>query len=221
VLFGDQGVGKSQLTYKWARFTFDRAENPYIFWISATTVEKLYQGFCKLLHLVNHPDRSHPDQSVRLTAARRWLEEVDTGNWLLVLDNVSPESLDFLRQHLPRHNACGSILFTTRTKHVADTLASAGGERHEVIEVPLLSVKDGVELFLGHFDVGRIDQSTSTVEEIVKAVGCLPLAISHAAAYMKQSNSTLDDILDLYQSKNKFDVSCGVWIPVGILIVLI
>ena len=49
----------------------------------------------------------------------------------------------------------GSILFTTRTEHVALALAlalaRAAGERHEVVEVPLLSVDDGVELFLGHF----------------------------------------------------------------------
>ena len=41
VLFGNQGVGKSQLTYEWARSTLARGENPYVMWISATTVEKL------------------------------------------------------------------------------------------------------------------------------------------------------------------------------------
>ena len=206
VLFGNQGVGKSQLTYEWARSTFARGENAYIMWISATTVEKLYQGFCRLLHFVNHPDRSHPEQSVRLAAARRWFEEVDSGNWLLVLDNVFPETLDFLRQHLPRQNGRGSILFTTRTEHVANALASAAGERHEVAEVPLLSVNDGVELFLGHFADTEIDAPSATVEEIVKSVGCLPLAISHAAAYMKQTRSTVDDMLKLYKSEHKIDV---------------
>src|SRR5262249_19006730 len=29
VLFGDQGVGKSQLTYEWSRSTFARGENSY------------------------------------------------------------------------------------------------------------------------------------------------------------------------------------------------
>jgi hypothetical protein len=217
-LYGNQGVGKSQLTYEWARSTFDRGENSYILWISATTVEKLYQGFCRLLHLVNHPDRSNADQSARLTAARRWFEEVDAGNWLLVLDNVFPETLDFLRQHLPRQNGLGSILFTTRTKHVADALACRAGERHEVVEVPLLSVEEGVELFLGHFKDDEVDLSLSKVEEIVKAVGCLPLAISHVAAYMKQSGSTLDDVLKLYRGEYKIDVSRGTRISTGMVL---
>jgi hypothetical protein len=149
----------------------------------------------------------HPDQSVRLAAARRWLEEVDTGNWLLVLDNVFPETLDFLREHLPRQNGRGSVLFTTRRENVALALSSTAGERHEVIDVPLLDVKEGVELFLGHFDYGEIDGQPWEMEEIVMSVGCLPLAISHAAGYLKRSHGSLDDMLDLYRGKHKIDVS--------------
>jgi hypothetical protein len=206
-LFGNQGVGKSQLTYSWAKSTFAANENAYVMWISATTVEKLFQGFCRLLRFVNHPDHSHPDQNVRLEAARRWLEEIDTGKWLLVFDNVSPDTVDFLRQHLPRVSGRETILFATRTRDVAIAVTSTAGERHEVIEVPLLDVKEGIELFCGHFDAGKVDPSSPKVEAIVKAVACLPLAISHAAAYMDQSRSSLDNMLDLYQSKHKIDVS--------------
>jgi len=206
-LFGNQGVGKSQLSYSWAKSTFSRKENAYIMWISATTVEKLFQGFSRLLRLVNHPQQSHSDQTVRLEAARRWLEEVDTGNWLLVFDNVFPETIGFLRQHLPRVNGRGTILFTTRTRAVADAVTSTAGERHQVIEVPLLDVKAGVEMFCAHFDSGTMDPASPQVEAIVMAVGCLPLAISHAAGYTKESRSSLDDMLALYQSKHKIDVS--------------
>jgi hypothetical protein len=99
------------------------------------------------------------------------------------------------------------MLFTTRTERLALALASTAGERHEVIEVPLLDVKAGVELFCGHFDSGKMDPSSAKVETIVLAVGCLPLAISHAAGYLKESHSSLDDMLELYQSKHKIDVS--------------
>jgi hypothetical protein len=176
-------------------------------WISATTVEKLFQGFCRLLRFVNHPDQSHPDQNARLEAARRWLEEIDTGNWLLVFDNVFPETLDFLRQHLPRANGRGTIFFTTRTRDVANAVTSTAGERHEVIEVPVLDVQEAVQLFCGHFDAGKVDPLSEKVEAVVKAVGCLSLAISHAAAYMNQSRCSLDDMLELYRSKHKIDVS--------------
>ena len=207
VLFGNQGVGKSQLTYAWANATYLRAENTYILWISATTVEKLYQGFSRLLRCIDHPDRSHPDEDARLEAARRWLEGVTTGNWLLVLDNVFPETVEFLRQNLPRQSRHGTMLFTTRTEPVALALASTAGERHAVIEVPLLDVKAGVELFCGHFDPEKMKTSSAKAEKIVMALGCLPLAIAHAAGYVIESHSSLDDMLELYQSEHKINVS--------------
>jgi hypothetical protein len=193
--------------------TYLRGENSYILWISATTVEKLYQGFSRLLRFIDHPDRSHPDEGIRLEAARRWLEGVTTGNWLLVLDNVFPETLEFLRHNLPRQNGRGTMLFTTRTERVALALASTAGERHDVIEVPLLDVKAGVELFCGHFESGMIDPSSTKIETIVMAVGCLPLAISHAAGYMTESHSSLDDMLELYRSEHKIKVSLYYMIP--------
>jgi hypothetical protein len=77
-----------------------------------------------------------------------------------------------------------------------------------VIEVPLLDVNEGVELFCRHFDARQVDPSSAKIATIVMAVGCLPLAISHAAGYMKESDSSLDDMLELYQSQCKtIDVS--------------
>jgi hypothetical protein len=130
-----------------------------------------------------------------------------------VLDNVSPDTVGFLREHLPRKNGRGSILFTTRTQNIAETLVSPSRIRDELVEVSLLDVKDGVGLFLGHFDQGNIHMPSAKVEQIVKSLACLPLAIAHAAAFMKQAGCTLDDVLALYQSQHKFKVNMDVHIP--------
>jgi hypothetical protein len=141
-------------------------------------------------------------------AARRWLEDVDSGNWLVVLDNVFSETIAFLREHLPRKNGRGSLLFTTRTKDVAVALASAGGERHHVVEVPILDVHDAVRLFQRHFDDGEMEAPMVELEELMKALGCLPLAISHAAAYMNKSGCGIKDMLAMYRGSRKIDVRC-------------
>jgi hypothetical protein len=52
------------------------------------------------------------------------------------------------------------MLFTTRTTRVALALASAAGERHDVIEIPSLDVKAGVELFCSQFYPGKMDPSS-------------------------------------------------------------
>jgi hypothetical protein len=86
-------------------------------------------------NLVHHPDRSHPEQGARLTAARRWLEDSGFVNWLIMLDNVDPSTLSFLREHLPRRNRQGNILFTTRTSTVAQALAYTAGQQHETLDL--------------------------------------------------------------------------------------
>src|SRR5882672_2987248 len=43
-------------------------------------------------------------------------------------------------------------------------------------------------------------------EALVKCIGRLPLVISHAASFTKQSHQHLDGVLSLYQSKHKCDV---------------
>jgi GTPase SAR1 family protein len=201
VLFGSPGVGKSQLAYEWANSTYRQNQNSYILCISAMTVEEIQQGFSRLPHSIYPSDPSHLDHGTRLEAARQWLEGVEAGNWLLILDNVFPETTDFLQQNLPRKNGRGTILFTTRTESVARVLAD---ERHEV---PLLDVKAGVELFCNHFEQGTIDHSSPMINRIVMAVGCLPLAISHAAWYMKESRISLDDLHAMCQSGRKIEVS--------------
>ena len=151
-LHGMHGVGKSQLFYALAKDLYDKGRYTNIFWMQGTTIEKLHQGFSKLLHLVSHPDRSSTDDSARLTAARRWLEDFDSGKWLLVIDNVARETVNFLREHLPRKNGRGSILFTTRTEDVAKALTDVAGKRHGIVELRIPDVEDAAKLFLKHFN---------------------------------------------------------------------
>ena len=206
VIYGMRGVGKSQLTLQYAKLAFDAHQCCVVFWMSATTVEKLNQGFAKLLDLVGHPDRSHPAQITKLIGARRWLEEFDSGNWLLVLDDVESETIDFLREHLPRKNRRGHILFTTRTNSVAEAVADVAGKRHPHFELHTPKPPDAASLLLHYIEEQASDEHIKKAEDVVQCVGCLPLAVAHAGSFMKQSGTDLDGMLALYRSKDKIDV---------------
>jgi hypothetical protein len=210
VVYGMHGIGKTQLALQFAKQCFDQHRYSHIFWMSGTTVEKLNQGFTDLLTLVVHPDRSNlTDQSARLKAARRWLEDAKSINWLLVLDNVDHAVLDFLREHLPHKNQRGKILLTTRTENLATALARSAGKRYHAFELGLPNVKDATNLLLAESDVDIAAITTLTkskAEDVVKFVGRLPLAISHAASFMKETHINLDEILDLFHSKHQTQV---------------
>jgi hypothetical protein len=209
VVYGMHGVGKTQLSLQFAKMSSIQQRYSMIFWIPATTIEKLNHGFTKVLNLVGHPDRSHPEQSARLTAARRWFEDSDSVAWLLVLDNVDGTSLTFIREHLPRTNRRGNILFTTRTDTVAAALACSAGQQHEIIELRLPDVQDAVNLLLSESNTDAVDRTSWTIrkaEEVVKCVGRLPFVVSHIATFMKHSQRDLDDILQLFYSKHKNQV---------------
>lgn len=210
-IHGMAGLGKTQLALAYTKIFFDTRQDALVFWIPASSIEKVNQGFSKILNLVAHPDRRHPEQSARQTAARRWLEEPRISGpveWLLVFDDVNIKTLEFLREHLPRHGGHGQILFTTRTEGVAEALCKAGGQEHPTLALKPPHILDSTKLFLDSTEMYADHEPPflrSKVAELVKRLGCLPLAVSQAGSFMKQSHQTIDDILDScrYDVKNQ------------------
>jgi hypothetical protein len=214
VIHGMHGLGKTQLALQFAKRSYNGGRYSLIFWISAATTEKLNNGFVKILDLIRHPARFQlVEQNSRLTEARRWLEDSTSISWLLVLDNVDVSTLDFIRENLPRHNRRGNILFTTRTPDVASALSCAAGKQHQVLELGFPDVPDAVNLFLRESSIDAASATQLTMNkayEMVKCVGCLPLAISSTASFMRQSHKELDDTLLLLQSECKMQVRADV-----------
>jgi hypothetical protein len=210
VIHGMHGLGKTQLALQYAKTSYDHGRYSLIFWISATTTEKLNSGFVKILDLIRHPARLYlADQSSRLTEARRWLEDLDSINWLLVLDNVDVSTLDFIRENLPRQNRRGNILFTTRTVDLASALSHAAGKQHPVLELELPDAQDAVDLLLRESGIDAVSATwltASKADEVAKCVGCLPLAISQTASFMRQCHKELDYMLHLLQSEQRMQV---------------
>jgi NB-ARC domain len=207
VVQGMPGIGKSQLLLRYAVKSFEGDRYSHVFWTSASSVDKLTNGLCKILDLV-HPDRYIQDQSIKLTAARSWLEECSF-NWLLIVDNVDTSTLNFLRTYFPRRNNRGNVLFSTRTVVVANALLDMTRTPHSILHLHALDVRDATSLL---FNDAGIDSTFMTpsllslAEELVQSVGRLPLAVVQAASFMKETDISLGDMLKLYKSKDKMEV---------------
>ena len=210
-IVGMPGLGKTQLALKYSLEIFDQARGPIIFWTSAATTEKLAQGLCKILDIVDHVDRDHMDQNVRLSAAQRWLEGTDHDfplPWLLVLDNVNEESVAFLREHLPRTNGNGAILLTMRSIDVASALVTTNSNQG-ILELEVLSPVDASNLLLAELQASKPDETASQLvkaEKLVKSVGRLPLAIGHVASFANQHLKGLNYILHLFEDQHAMEV---------------
>lgn len=194
VVHGMPGLGKSQLVLRYAQQAYNRHTYSHIFWLSATTVEKVTQGLARILVLVDdpdHDDRNRWDQAVQLVAVRRWLEHSQNygcHRWLLILDNVTEDTVQFIRENMPQQNPSGSILITTRTQHVAKAAAKVAGQEHTIFELKALSTEHSVDLLLRKAGIqSKTPNDLESAEKLVRRIGCLPLAVEQAGSYMKGS----------------------------------
>lgn len=112
------------------------------------------------------------------------------------------------------------MLITTRTACVADAIVVAAGEVHQTSELGAHGSRAAAELFLrgAGLDGAASTSDIRAAEAVVKCVGCLSLAVSQAASFMKvSSHMGLDDLMLLYRSKYGYEVSCLFWIALKYL----
>ncbi|KZP26502.1 hypothetical protein FIBSPDRAFT_1040763 [Athelia psychrophila] len=190
VIHGMPGLGKSQLALQHANLAFTLA---------------------RMLGPLNHADRNHADQAVQIASVRLWFEQSDRHGcrrWLLMLDDVTVESAHFLREHLPRQNAGGCILVTTRTRNIAESVANVAGQEHLIFELKALSKAQSVDLLLRKAGVRTsAPEELANAERLVSRMGCLPLAVDQAGSYMKRSGlKNANQMQRMYDERGLKDV---------------
>ena len=212
LVHGMPGVGKSQLALQFAQNAFETKEYSYILWISASSEEKVTQGFVSLFDKLGIRDTAASDQSVRVAALRRWLEcshEGKSDRWLLIFDNVDRKTSQILRSMLPRTHPGGAILFTSRNEDVALNLSTHRNQELITLELQPFSEREATGFLsrVAGLSAERItDANDADVKDLANIVGRLPLAIDQAAAFMRLGYS-VKDMLDLHRSDERLKVS--------------
>ena len=166
------GVGKSQLAARYAQTRCGAYD--VVAWVGAED-----GGIADLSRLAVALGLSVDELAPadRARAALEWLAGCDR-RWLLVLDNV--ESAEQLRDLLPRGER-GRVLVTSRDR----TLRQFG---------PVLAVGVFDEDTATRYLTERAERSDDEpgARELARALGCLPLALAHAAAYCVEGTSFTD-----------------------------
>ncbi|MGJ5749093.1 tetratricopeptide repeat protein [Streptomyces puniciscabiei] len=190
VLSGLGGVGKTQLAAHYVWQVWRRPELRLIIWASARDVHQVVTAYAQAAARLLGADAGEPERAAE--QLMEWLS-VTTQPWLIVLDDVQlpTEVLPWW----PEPTEAGQVIVTTRYRD--EGLWRAG---RRVIEVGMYTPEQALTFLRGKLagHAGRRRRSgpstppDSRLSELAEDLGRLPLALSHAAAYLLQEGMTVE-----------------------------
>jgi tetratricopeptide (TPR) repeat protein len=188
-LSGLGGVGKTQTAVEYAYLHGD--EYAVIFWVSAETEGAINRGFVEIARLLALWERDAKDERDAVAGAKRWLETHP--GWLLIVDNADEPNL--LKPVLPRGSQ-GRVLLTSRAQ-VFDMLGIT-----KPIEIRELPRDEALQfLWTRTGRNGTNPQEHAAAQALAQELGCLPLALEQAAAFIVANQSRFADYLDNYRTR--------------------
>ncbi len=191
-IHGLGGVGKTQLAVEYAyRFA---ADYDIVWFVRAETTASISSDLALLAQPLQLPDRDARDQSIVVQAVREYLRQHE--RWLVILDNA--EDPKDVRPLIPQG---GHVLITSRNPN--------WGATAHALDVQVLPRDQAIEFLLTRtnspspvFDRGG-GGGGSEAGELADALGCLPLALEQAGAYIETNGKTLAEYLQLYHTHQR------------------
>lgn len=183
------GIGKTRLALEYAHTSTKTYTHK--FWFSADTPDAVinsYRLFAKDKGLMG--DGYVPDKEI-INAVMQWL--VHNPNWLIVYDNVDAERRTDIELYLPTAGA-GDVLLTTR---LAPKKLSAS---FIPIEVNVLSLEEAITLIKS---LSRRKEDVD-IPQLADVLGCLPLALVQASAYILNNDISVGEYLKAYKERASY-----------------
>jgi tetratricopeptide (TPR) repeat protein len=201
----DAEIRKSQIAIEYAYRLRKKHPQTQIFWVYAATNARFEQAYQDIAEKLKIPRRDDP-KSNRRKLVFDWLSDKSHGHWLMVLDNADDRSLFFskidantscesntqsyLADYLPLSSIeHGSLVITTRNKKLGSELTD---EQDPIDVLPFKHAE--AELLLeskmlkGYWDI-------AVARDLLEVLGYIPLAITQAAAYMRQNRVSMEKYL--------------------------
>ncbi|MFJ9635352.1 tetratricopeptide repeat protein [Streptomyces sp. NPDC101178] len=188
VLSGGGGVGKTQLAAACAADAVTDSVD-LVVWVTATEQQQVITQYAQAAARIHLPGATGKDPQSDARALLDWLATTDR-RWLVVLDDIT-DPAEITPWWPTSRTGTGHVLATTRLKDARLT----GGNRTR-IDVDVYTPEEAVAyltLRLAHDRTAHLldDQAPA----LAQALGHLPLALSHAAAYMVNEDLTCTQYL--------------------------
>ncbi|KAI9685382.1 MAG: hypothetical protein M1822_004513 [Bathelium mastoideum] len=203
-LVGLGGVGKSQIVIEYAYRIRKAVPQTLVIWIHASNPTRFNQGYREFADKVSLTGRESANADI-LQLVSTWLSDERNGQWLMILDNVDDDDVFFsgsedtsgstqtidtamhgkpLETFLPQTRN-GMILITSRNRTAAFNLV---GDYGDIVQVEPMEEEDALALLQTKVPIDESSRADATA--LVNALEGVPLAITHAAAYIKMRAST-------------------------------
>ena len=171
-----------------------------VFWVHGSSLEKFSEEFKSIGTSQAAIDGEGTEA---LISVKRWFEGPNSGEWILVVDNADNER-DFdsnsspIARYIPRAGR-GTLIITTRSKQVPSRLGCNG---ENAIEVQRMDEGEARELFLSRNATMSQPGDPMAVEEIIRSLHYLPLALVGAATYMTETCIAPSEYLSMLKSED-------------------
>ncbi|MFF7701379.1 tetratricopeptide repeat protein [Streptomyces lydicus] len=181
VLSGVGGAGKTQLAVHHARCAWQAGEVDLLVWVTASSREAVIAAYAQAAGETLGGPLSDPERAA--SAFLAWLHPrppSDGSNgcrWLVVLDDVA--DLGHLRGLWPPSSPRGRTLVTTRRRDAALT-----AHERRLVQVDLFTEAEAATYLRDTLAVHGRDETPEQLAALARDLGCLPLALSQAAAYL-------------------------------------
>lgn len=203
-LYGLGGVGKTQIALAYAYWIRDIHPDTSVFWVHASNADRFRAAYAFIAEKCSVPGRNNPEADI-LLLVKRWLEEQNKMQWLMIIDNVDDIELFFpsqrsddpeahqqgdkLARYLPDCNH-GSILITTRNKQVGVKFDQGS----PLIEITKMTDDEAHQLVQG---ILKTEVSTHDAILLASKLEHLPLALAQALSFIQENTISISDYIQL------------------------
>jgi len=109
--------------------------------------------------------------------------------WLILFDNADNLPSKVVAKFIPPGNR-GNILITSRNRSMGRTVSF-----ENIIEINEMEELDAITLLLKAGCLDPLPEHIQAAKEIVTELGCIPLAVDHAGAYIEAGRCDINNYL--------------------------
>ena len=192
VLQGMGGQGKTQVALEYCH---RKKNNPYsaIFWVDATSQDRVEGSFQSISERNKRQTDNLPDVKARVAFVLEMFTSWKV-QWLLVFDNYdNPNTFPNIQDFIPQ-SEFGAILVTSRHQ---DSSALIIEQSNHFIELFGLDESAAVALLIQQSKTK--EDIAADAKKIVERLGCHPIALTQAGAYIRKRKLRLSEFIDHYK----------------------